>query len=102
GIKFSADTVAAEEAFIARLECRNYDLILSDYRIPGWTGVEAFRFLKKSGKDIPFILVTGTLGEELAVDLIKEGVADYILKDRLARLPLAVRRTLQEKITRDE
>ena len=61
-----------------------------------------FPSLKESGKDIPFILVTGTLGEEAAVDLIKEGVADYVLKDRLVRLPLAVRRALQEKTTRDE
>src|SRR5256885_10983197 len=73
--------------------------MLSDYRIPTWGGVEAFRLLKKSGRDIPFILITGTLGEEAAVDLIKEGVADYILKDRLVRLPSAVRRALQEKTT---
>ncbi len=70
--------------------------------MPAWSGIEAFRLLKQSGKDIPFILVTGTLGEEAAVDLIKEGVADYILKDRLVRLPSAVRRALQEKTTRDE
>jgi two-component system cell cycle sensor histidine kinase/response regulator CckA len=59
--------------------------------------MDAFRVLKQSGKCIPFILVTGTLGEETAVELIKGGVADHILKDRLARLPVAVRRALQEK-----
>ena len=102
GFELHADAADSEEAFAAKLESQDYDLILSDYRMPAWSGIEAFRFLKQSGKDIPFILVTGTLGEEAAVDLIKEGVADYILKDRLVRLPLAVRRALQEKATRDE
>jgi two-component system, cell cycle sensor histidine kinase and response regulator CckA len=102
GFELQADVVDTEEAFAAKLQSCIYDLILSDYRIPAWSGVEAFHLLKQSGKDIPFILVTGTLGEEAAVDLIKEGVADYVLKDRLVRLPLAVRRALQEKTTRDE
>jgi len=102
GFELQADAVDTEERFAARLQSRGYDLILADYRIPAWSGVEAFHLLKQSGKDVPFILVTGTLGEEAAVDLIKEGVADCILKDRLARLPLAVRRALKEKSTRDE
>src|ERR1700747_3185528 len=102
GFELQADVVDTEDAFAARLQSRVYDLILSDFRIPTWSGVEAFHLLKQSGKDIPFILVTGTLGEEAAVDLIKEGVADYVLKDRLIRLPLAFRRALQEKTTRDE
>jgi PAS domain S-box-containing protein len=94
--------VDTKEAFATKLQSRVYDLILSDYRIAAWSGTEAFHLLKQSGKDIPFIVVTATLGEEVAVDLIKEGVADYVLKDRLVRLPLAVRRALQEKTTRDE
>jgi len=102
GLDLQAEAVDTEEGFAAKLHSSVYDLILSDYRIPAWSGVEAFHLLKQSGKDIPFILVTGTLGEEAAVDLIKEGVADYVLKDRLVRLPLAVRRALQEKTTRDE
>ena len=102
GFELDADTVDTEEAFVASLRFRVYDLILSDYSIPEWSGLEAFRFVKRSGMNIPFVLVTGTLGEEAAVDLIKEGVADYILKDRLTRLPSAVRRALDEKLTRDE
>ncbi|HEY6443980.1 MAG TPA: PAS domain S-box protein [Candidatus Acidoferrales bacterium] len=102
GFSFDADTVDTEQAFVASFQSRVYDLILSDYSIPEWSGLEAFRFVKRSGINIPFVLVTGTLGEEAAVDLIKEGVADYILKDRLARLPSAVRRALEEKRTRDE
>jgi len=102
GIEVDADVVDTEGAFVARLQSQVYDVILSDYRLPTWGGVEAFRLLKDSGRDIPFILITGTLGEEAAVDLIKDGVADYILKDRLVRLPSAVRRALREKMTRDE
>src|SRR3984885_2386508 len=101
GFELQVDAVNTEEAFATKLQSCVYDLILSDFRVPTWSGVEAFHLLKQSGKDIPFVLVTGTLGEEAAVDLIKEGVTDYILKDRLLRLPLAVRRALQEKSTRD-
>jgi len=57
--------------------------------------------LQQEGKDIPFILVTGTLGEEAAVECIKKGASDYVLKDRLARLPVAVRQALEEKIARE-
>jgi PAS domain S-box-containing protein len=102
GFELQVDAVDTEEGFVAKLQSRVYDLILADNRIPKWTGVEAFHLLKQSGKNIPFIFVTGTMGEEAAVDLIKEGVADYILKDSLVRLPSAVRRALGEKITRDE
>src|ERR1700691_5729503 len=102
GFELQVDAVDTEEDFTKKLQSCDYDLILSDFRIPSWSGVEAFHLLKKSGRDIPFILVTGTLGEEAAVDLIKEGVADYILKDRLVRLPSAVQRALQEKTTREE
>jgi two-component system, cell cycle sensor histidine kinase and response regulator CckA len=102
GLVLQADVVDTEVDFTSRLQSRVYDLILSDFRLPAWSGVDAFHLLRQSGKDIPFILVTGTLGEEAAVDLIKEGVADYVLKDRLARLPVAVRRALEEKSTCDE
>jgi PAS domain S-box-containing protein len=100
GFLVHADTVDTEKDFIAKFESQPYDLILSDYRIPSWSGAQAFRLVKASGVDIPFILVTGTLGDEAAVDLIKEGVTDYVLKDRLARLPTAVRRALTERATR--
>jgi PAS domain S-box-containing protein len=102
GFDLQVDVVDTEHAFVEKLHSSAYDLILSDYGIPTWSGVDAFRLLKSSGKTIPFILVTGSLGEEAAVDLIKEGVTDYILKDRLARLPSAVHRALQEKATYDE
>ena len=101
GFDPQVDAVDSQEAFTTKLQSQSYDVILSDFRVPGWNGAEAFRLLQRSGKDIPFILVTATLGEEAAVELIKEGVTDYILKDRLARLPTAVRRALEEQSTRE-
>jgi diguanylate cyclase (GGDEF)-like protein/PAS domain S-box-containing protein len=69
--------------------------------MPGWSGAEALEDLKRSAKDIPFLLVTGTIGEEAAAEFIKQGAADYILKDRPARLRVAVHRALEEKAARD-
>jgi PAS domain S-box-containing protein len=81
---------------------QSYDVVLSDYRLPGWNGMDAFRTLKNRGVEAPFILITGTIGEERAVECIKEGIADYVLKDKLVKLPVAVERALQEYATRQE
>lgn len=78
------------------------DAIVSDYRLPGWTGLDALKEVRANGSDVPFLLVTGTLGEEAAVECIKQGVSDYVLKDHIARLPVALQRALQEKTLRDE
>jgi len=102
GYQVTADVVNTREEFAHKLESNSYDVVLSDYRMPGWSGAEALEILKQSAKDIPFLLVTGTIGEEAAVEFIKQGAADYILKDRPARLPDAVRRALEEKALRDE
>jgi PAS domain S-box-containing protein len=71
------------------------ELILSDYSLPGYTGLDALLDLKARNLIIPFIFVTGTLNEETAADAIKNGAWDYVVKDRLFRLPLAIRSTLQ-------
>src|SRR5271163_4921799 len=90
------------EQFLAALRGGEYDAILADYRLPSWTGLDALKELRASGKDIPFLLLTGTLGEEAAVECIKQGVNDYILKGHLRRLPSALKRALEEKNLRDE
>ena len=102
GFEIQSDVVDTEEAFTAKLQTGEYHIILSDFRIPMWSGLDAFKLLQKRGIDIPFILVTGTLGEEAAVQLIKTGISDYILKDRLARLPSAIHRALHEKKIRED
>ena len=100
GFQVHADLVDSAGEFVKQLRSGSHDLVLADYRLPSWTGIEAFETLKQSGADIPFILVTGTLGEEMAADCIKRGMADYVLKDRLARLPVAVRAALNERTMR--
>jgi two-component system cell cycle sensor histidine kinase/response regulator CckA len=98
------DYILAEsrEQFCEALQQEHFDVVLSDYRLPSWTGLKALQELRATGKDIPFLLVTGTLGEEAAVDCMKQGITDYILKDHISRLPLALHRAISEKTLRDE
>ena len=80
-----------QQQFRRALLQENFDAILSDYRLPNWTGLEALTGLRETGRDIPFLLVTGTRGEEAAVECIKQGATDYILKDRPTTLGRVVR-----------
>jgi len=102
GLEVRCDVAQNAEEFAACLDRSAYDVVLADYSLPGWSGIEGLAVLQERGLDIPFILVTGIAGEETAVDCIKQGAADYILKDRLARLPVAVHRALEEKQRRAE
>jgi PAS domain S-box-containing protein len=102
GYEVAADVVSTREEFSRKLESGSYDVVLSDHLMPGWSGTDALEALKRSTKDIPFLLVTGTIGEEAAAECIKQGAADYILKDRPTRLPTAIRRALEEKALREE
>jgi PAS domain S-box-containing protein len=103
GFRVEADIAADSLQFVEKIQTGVYDLVLADYRLPDWNGLDALQWMQTAGYHIPFILVTGTLGDELAVECIKSGATDYILKDRLDRLPLAVRRVMQEeKLRRDE
>src|SRR5207247_3269594 len=78
------------------------DVILSDYSMPQFTGLRAAELLRESGLDIPFILVSGTVGEDIAVQAMKHGATDYLLKDRIARLGHSVKHALEEKHLRGE
>jgi CheY-like chemotaxis protein len=97
GYNVRADIVSTAEEFTDKLSKAVYDVVLSDYQLPGWNGLAALEQLEKLQQDIPFILVTGGLEEESAAEVIDRGVDDYVLKDQLGRLPLAVRRVLREK-----
>ncbi len=90
GILFTKILVETRQDYIDALENFHPDLILSDHSLPAFNSGEALTILKNSTYNIPFILVTATVSEEYAVNIIKEGAADYILKDRLQRLPNAV------------
>ena len=101
GFEVIPDIVQAPGEFVEKLSNERYALILCDYRLGGWTGMDALLTLRQLDKDIPFILISGTVGEDLAVEFIKKGAADYVLKDRMARLPLVIRRALEEKSLRE-
>ena len=93
-VNFELDAAASAEEFERLLRQQSYDVILADFRVPGWNGLEAFRLARGLRKEVPFILVTGTLGDEVAIECIKAGIDDYILKDRIERLPLAINSAL--------
>lgn len=86
----------------AALQGSDWDVIISDFNIPGFGAGEALKILHELGKDIPFILVSGQIGEEDAVSIMKSGAHDYVMKDKLARLPLAVKRELKDAAVRSE
>jgi PAS domain S-box-containing protein len=87
--------VETEEDYLANLR-PDLDLILSDFEMPEFSGLRALELLNERGYKIPFIIVSGTIGEEMAVAAIKQGATDYLLKDRITRLGTAVNRALQE------
>src|ERR1700677_2919851 len=88
-LEIRADVVEDEPGFLEKLRTRTYDIIISDYSLPNWNGGRAIERLREARKEIPFILLTGHLGEEMAVECMKMGMADYILKDHVALLPAA-------------
>jgi len=98
----SGDVAQTAEEFTARIRTTSYDLILADYNLPQWRGTDALEILCRENLDVPLIVVTGYLGEERAIDYIKQGATDCVLKDHLARLPTSVRRAQEEKRLRDQ
>ena len=100
--KVQCDVTDSLDSFRESLERTPYDVIIADFNLRNWTALDALEILKQSGKDIPLIVVTGSLGDEAAVECIKQGAADFVLKDRPARLPTAVQRALKEQKLRED
>jgi signal transduction histidine kinase len=96
GVNFSFIRVDSEEEFLQELEQRPPTLILSDYSLPNFDGHRALSMARKHCPDTPFIFVTGTMGEEVAIETLKNGATDYVLKTRLSRLVPAVHRAMRE------
>src|ERR1700680_3169141 len=90
----------SKDSFEAALTREPFDLILSDYNLPGYDGVTALKQAQEGTPDVPVILISGTVGEEDAVKVLHIGATDYLLKDRLDRLVPAVHRAIQEAETR--
>ena len=93
--------VQTEADFIEAIAHRP-DIILSDFSMPQFSVTRALELLKQHKQDVPFIVVSGTIGEDAAVETLKGGATDYILKDRLSRLGPAIRRALREADERAE
>jgi signal transduction histidine kinase len=102
GLRFALTRVETREAYVEQLERDPPDMILSDYALPAFDGYAALAIAKEKVPNIPFIFVTGTMGEEVAIETLKSGATDYVLKTRLARLGPAVQRALRESADRSE
>ena len=102
GLLVEAEIAQNRLEFERAIERRNPEIVLADFNLPGWNGMEALDLLRAKGLDSPLILVSGALGEEAAVDCIKRGATDYVLKHNLARLPFAVERALEDRRLRVE
>jgi signal transduction histidine kinase len=102
GAGLACDVIAVDsrDAFIEQLAGEPFDVILADDRLPTFDGLTAMTIARDRAPDVPFIFVSGTLGEEVAIERLKEGALDYVLKQRLSRLPAAVARAIGEARTR--
>ncbi|WP_422928767.1 response regulator [Singulisphaera sp. PoT] len=101
-VVFDMDRVDTREAFLHALEAQAYDLILADYSLPSFDGLSALELAHEGWPHIPFLFVSGGLGEEVAIESLKRGATDYVLKHRLDRLVPAVNRAIAESRERSE
>lgn len=101
-IEFEKRVVDTREEYEQMLAAFDPDIILSDHSLPSFNSYKALEILKEKGLDIPFLLVTATVSEEFAVDIMKQGAADYILKDRTQRLPSAIINSIEKHILEKE
>jgi diguanylate cyclase (GGDEF)-like protein/putative nucleotidyltransferase with HDIG domain len=99
---FQIDTVIKEEEFISAISTKKYDLILSDFMLPNFDGFAALRHLKLICPNTPLICLSGGIGEEAAVELLKNGAVDYVSKDKMGRLIHSVERAIQEAKDQEE
>ncbi len=90
------DVVSNEEQFVSAIALKNYDMILSDFQLPSFDGFAALEHVKLICPLTPIICISGFIGEEVAVELLKQGVTDYVLKDKLGRLVFSIERALKE------
>lgn len=102
GIPCQSQLVDTRQAFMAALKGGRMDLILADYSIPGFDGMTALLLARQFCPEVPFLFVSGTIGEELAIDAMHQGATDYVLKQRLGRLVPSVQRALRELDDRAE
>lgn len=102
GFRCEWTRVDDQSSFLAALDKEDFEIVLADYHMPTFDGLSALALFVARGSPVPFILVSGTLGEEVAIEALKAGATDYVLKTRLSRLPLVVARALAEDVDKRE
>ena len=102
GYELTVTRVDTASALQTALMQKEWDLVLSDHSMPGFSAPAALRVLHETGLDIPFIIVSGEIGEEMAVSLMRAGAHDFVMKDRLGRLVPAIERELGEAYIRQQ
>lgn len=102
GIGCNIEVVDNRDEFVAAMEEGTFDLVLADFALPGFDGMSALAIARKKHRDLPFIFVSGRLGEEAAIESLRNGATDYVLKNNLSRLVPAVKRALAEAKERAE
>src|SRR2546421_3323625 len=96
GYRLTSERVETEAAMKAALEFQEWDVVLCDYSMPHFNAVAALAVLKETALDLPFIIISGTVGEAVAVEAMRAGAHDYLMKDNLVRLGPTIERELQE------
>jgi len=96
GYELRMDCTETEDEFTSFLRNHSYDVIFSDFKVPTFDAFGALRLANDICPDVPFLCVSGSVGEETAIELMKQGAVDYVLKDHLGRLPLAMKRALDQ------
>jgi DNA-binding NtrC family response regulator len=99
GYEIAHERVETAEALDAALDRKSWDILFCDFTMSGFSGRRALEIVKQRNMDLPFIFVSGTLGEDVAVQAMREGAHDYVMKNNLARLVPAMERELREKQT---
>jgi PAS domain S-box-containing protein len=102
GLEFEISRAETEFEFTTAIRNNLYDIILADYKLPSFDAFGALNLCQEHCPDVPFICVSGSIGEIKAIELLKNGAVDYVIKDRMERLPFAIRRALDEAIIKLE
>jgi len=100
GFEIDPTRVETEKGMREALSNSLWDVVIADYSMPSFSGEEALKIYNEFKPDIPFFLVSGSVGEEIAVQMMRDGASDYIMKDNLTKIPQAVKRELNEFSTR--
>jgi PAS domain S-box-containing protein len=88
--------VASRDDYLRGITEGGYDIVVSDYQLPGFNGMEALLMVREHAPDLPFIFFSGTIGEERAIEAVRAGAADYVIKDRMQRLPITIQRVVRD------